>query len=355
MTSVQDLVELVDDAARTGSRILPVGGGTKPALSRPASDEIVALDMSGLRGIVEYDPAELTLTALAGTPVAEVAQALAQHGQHLPFDPPLASRGATLGGVVAAGTSGPSAFRHGGVRDFVIGVDFIDGRGRLVSGGGKVVKNAAGFDFPKLMVGSAGRLAVLVRVSFKVFPRPRATTTLAFPCATRSEALAAVAVIARGPLEADAVDVDVDGRLLVRLAGDPETLPARARRCAELVGRPAEAADDDEAWKLAESFGWVPDGATLVRVPLTARRVAALDAALAGVPVRLSLGANLAWIAWPASRALGELHTVLRTLGLAGCPLTGRPGPTVIGARSGGAFAERVRRALDPDRRFPED
>ena len=173
-------VEQVQEAVRaTGPemRVLPVAGGTKPGVSTPRGHDVQQLDLSGLSGVLEYDPAELTITALAGTPVREVDSALEEHGQHLPFDPPLMAAGATLGGVVATGASGAGAWRHGGVRDFIIGVRFVDGTGRLVAGGGKVVKNAAGFDLPKLMVGSAGRLGVIVQLSFKVFPRPIATTT----------------------------------------------------------------------------------------------------------------------------------------------------------------------------------
>ena len=241
MTLAVDSVEAVQEAVRAGPRVLPVGGGTKPALSTPPADDVIALDLSSLRGLVEYDPAELTLTALAGTPVADLDEALAVHGQHLPFDPPLSAAGATLGGVVAAGTSGPGAFRHGGVRDFVIGVRFVDGSGRLVAGGGKVVKNAAGFDLPKLLVGSMGRLGAIVQLSLKVFPRPRATTTLVFDLGGTEAALDAMARLGRGPLDLDALDLDPPARLLVRLGGDPDALPARAARLAETVpaaGRP---------------------------------------------------------------------------------------------------------------------
>ena len=153
------------------------GGGSKPGLSTPG-DDVTVLDMSGLRGVVEYEPNEFVFTALAGTPVAEVVAMLAEHGQYLPFDPPFAAAGATLGGAVASGLSGPGRYRYGGVRDFVIGVRFVDGLGQLVRGGGKVVKNAAGFDLPKLMVGSLGRLGALVELSFKVFPKPPAFATL---------------------------------------------------------------------------------------------------------------------------------------------------------------------------------
>lgn len=208
MTLALDTVEALQDVVREGPRVLPVGGGTKPALSDPPSGDVVSVDVSGLRGMLEYDPAELTFTALAGTPVAEIDAALGEHGQYLPFDPPLAAAGATLGGVVAAGTSGSNAFRHGGLRDFVIGVRFVDGTGRLVAGGGRVVKNAAGFDLPKLMVGSAGRLGVVVQLSLKVFPRPRATTTLSFALDSSQAALGVIAALGRSALDLDALDLE---------------------------------------------------------------------------------------------------------------------------------------------------
>ncbi len=154
---IEEVQEVVR-GAEPGMRLLPVAGGTKPALSSSSRADVQRLDVSELTGVLEYDPAELTLTALAATPLVEVQTALAEHGQHLPFDPPLAEAGATLGGVVATGAAGAGAWRNGGVRDFVIGVRFVDGTGRLITGGGKVVKNAAGFDLPKLMVGSIGRL-----------------------------------------------------------------------------------------------------------------------------------------------------------------------------------------------------
>ncbi len=360
MTHAVDTVQELQEAVRENPRVLPAGGGTKPALSTPPSEDVAALDVSGLRGILEYDPAELTFTARAGTPVAEVAEALAVHGQHLPFDPPLAAAGATLGGVVAAGTSGPGAFRHGGVRDFVIGVKLVEGTGRLVAGGGRVVKNAAGFDLPKLMVGSMGRLGVLVQLSLKVFPRPRATTTLVFDLGTTDRALAALAGLARGPLALDALDLHPPGRVLVRLGGSPEALDARAARLAAAPntgGAPPERLDGDaEAalWRDAAELAWLPPHSRAVRVGLTARAVPPLQDALtaAGASARYSLGANVAWVAWPDAAPLARLDTVLRELGLTGMALTGPPAPDLLGAGGGGAFAARIRAALDPHGRF---
>lgn len=235
MSVATDGVEALREAVREGPRVLPHGAGTKPALSTP-TDGAVAVDVSGLSEILEYDPAELTFTALAGTPVATVSAALAEHGQYLPFDPPLTAAGATLGGVVAAGTSGPNAFRHGGVRDFIIGVRFIDGTGTLVTGGGKVVKNAAGFDLPKLMIGSAGRLGVLVQLSFKVFPKPEATVTIVVDLGSAEAALERLAELGRGPSELDAADLRPPGTLVLRLGGARDSLSARADRLERALG-----------------------------------------------------------------------------------------------------------------------
>jgi glycolate oxidase FAD binding subunit len=352
-------VEDVQEAVRRGPRVLAVAGGTKPALCTPPDEDVVPLDVSGLRGIVEYDPAELTLTARPGTPVAEVASALADHGQYLPFDPPLAEAGATLGGAVAAGASGPGAFRHGGVRDFVIGVRLVEGTGRVVAGGGRVVKNAAGFDLPKLMVGSMGRLGVLVQLSLKVFPRPLASTTLVFELGAVPAALTALAALARGPLALDALDLHPPGRLLVRLGGAPEALEARAARLAAAVAGAAPAerlAGEPEAalWREAAELAWLPPRARAIRVGLTARAVPALEELLAeaGATARYSLGANVAWVAWPQEQQLDALDRGLRALTLTGMALTGPPAPALLGAGGGGPFAARIRSALDPHGRF---
>src|SRR5581483_4094672 len=168
--------ELVD-AICSAPRVIAGGAGTKPRLVSVGA-EVVRLSMTHLNGIIEYEPSEFTFTALAGTPLREIMAALAERGQYLPFDPMLAAAGATLGGTVAAGLSGPGRFRFGGLRDFILGVRFVDGMGRLLRMGGKVVKNAAGFDLPKFFVGSLGRFGVLVEVTFKVFPRTTSALTV---------------------------------------------------------------------------------------------------------------------------------------------------------------------------------
>jgi FAD/FMN-containing dehydrogenase len=143
------------------------------------------IGLGALTGLTAYDPAECVVTALAGTPVRHLADTLAAYGQYLPWDPPIAGDGATVGGMIASGLSGPGRYRYGGVRDFVIGARVVDGRGRLIASGGQVVKNAAGFLLHHALVGSAGRLGVIAEVSLKVFPRAEATRT-SWPAARRS-------------------------------------------------------------------------------------------------------------------------------------------------------------------------
>ena len=154
--SVGDLAALLPAHPRLRVR----GAGTKCALSGPIL-EAPTLDLTALSGIVEHTPEECTFTALAGTPVAEIERVLAAHGQYLPFDPPLAAAGATIGGTVAAGVNGSCRYRYGGIRDFIIGAQIVDGRGRTTRSGGKVVKNAAGFLLHQALVGSCGRLGIL--------------------------------------------------------------------------------------------------------------------------------------------------------------------------------------------------
>jgi glycolate oxidase len=351
---VDDAVRALQDAVREHARVLPRGGGSKPALSTPP-EGVTPLVVSGLRGIVDYDPEELTITALAGTPVRVVQAALAAHGQHLPFDPPLARAGATLGGVVASGTSGPGRYRHGGVRDFIIGARFVDGTGALVGGGGRVVKNAAGFDLPRLMVGSMGRLGVLVEVAFKVFPAPPAWGTLVAEAPDLAAALEAMRRAAASGLDVEALDLEPPGRLLVRLGGPQAGLEPRLERLRRAVGLPAEKAlgtREAALWDGARRLAWAPAAASVVRAATSPRAVARLDPELDGVPRRYSAGAAAAWIAWPPDCPLDALDALLREAGAGATRLTGPAGPVLLGATTGGAFAERVRQGLDPDGRF---
>jgi len=352
----------IDEArliVRQAVRLLPRGGGTKPALSTPTNGMDI-IDMTDLSGMLEYEPGEFTFTALAGTPVAQVAQILAEHGQYLPFDPLVVERGATLGGTVAANSSGPGRFHYGGLRDFLIGVRYIDSNGQLVRGGGKVVKNAAGFDLPKLMVGSLGGFGVLVELSFKVLPRPETFVTLRLELDDLAGALQAMGQASTARLDVDALDVipnDQGYELRVRLGGLQAALPARLERLHALFahrGMVVEAQDEASLWSAARELDWALPGGALVKAALTPERISRLESFLVGKPVlrRYSCGGQMAWLS--AEVSLKEINEWFKQLQINGTAFFGPSGWPRLGDFTGRPFYARVKDALDPRRHFME-
>lgn len=347
----------VQAMVRTHDHLHVRGGGTKNALSKPA-DGTTLLATSRLSGILEYEPGEFTFTARAGTPLNEIERALAEHGQYLPFDPPLARHGATLGGTIAAGLSGSGRQRYGGVRDFLIGVRFVDGQGQLVRGGGKVVKNAAGFDLPKLLIGSVGRLGVIVEASFKVFPQPQQYGTIRYAHTTIAAALEQVARLNRSAFDIEALDIAVeDGQPIsfVRQGGLASTLGARQTALREWLGGGdiLAASEDIALWQQASDFAWLPPGAALVKIPVTLNTIPHLDEFLAsaGVSRRYIAAGNLAWVSWPHD--LAELDAQLTQRDLGGLVVLGEATWPFLGARTGASVAARIKAVLDPQNRLP--
>jgi glycolate oxidase FAD binding subunit len=343
-------VAAIRDAVLSRRRVRVAGGGSKDALSAGAD-----LSLAAVRGVREYDPQEYTFTALAGTTVEEVSALLHEHGQYLPFDPPFAAAGATLGGTVASGLSGPGRFRFGGVRDFLLGVRFVSGDGELLTGGGKVVKNAAGFDLPKLMVGSLGRFGVMVEMTFKVFPRPEAYASLALDLPNLRDAAAAMHALAAARFDLTCLELEPPGRVTLRVGGTAQALPTRLERLRAFVAQGGEVrlGEDDEAlWRAAREFSWVPEGHALVKVALSPLAVVALEEALAGsgvwAPRRYGVGGNVAYLAWPDGVDLARLGAILEGLQLRALALRGRHHPALLGRRTANAFEERLARVLDP-------
>lgn len=203
------------DAAEAGKSLRIRGGGTKDFYGQSLQGEI--LDTTGYRGIVAYEPTELVVVVRAGTPLAELEAELFKQGQCLPFEPPHFGPVATVGGMVAAGLSGPRRSSVGAVRDYVLGVKMIDGKGELLSFGGQVMKNVAGYDVPRLMAGSLGTLGLLAEVALKVLPLPVAGMTLRFAL-SETEALQKLNDWGGKPLPI-AASVWHEGALTVRLAG----------------------------------------------------------------------------------------------------------------------------------------
>ena len=175
---LDDLIERIRAAHAEGSPLIIQGGGSKTFYGN--ADEGEVLSTRALAGVVEYEPKELVLTARTGTPLAEIETLLAEQNQMLAFEPPHFGGPATLGGCIATGLSGPRRPYAGAARDFVLGVRVIDGTGQPLRFGGQVIKNVAGYDVSRLMVGALGTLGLITEVSLKVLPKPATETTLQF-------------------------------------------------------------------------------------------------------------------------------------------------------------------------------
>ena len=178
--AVARLEERIRAAAADRTPLRIHGGGTKDFYGDALRGD--PLDLRDVRGIVSYAPNELVLTARAGTPLAEVEDALAAHGQMLAFEPPHHGEDATLGGVIASGFSGPRRPHAGAARDFVLGTRVVDGTGTSLAFGGQVIKNVAGFDVSRLMTGALGTLGAITEVSLKCLPKPKVETTRVVRC-----------------------------------------------------------------------------------------------------------------------------------------------------------------------------
>jgi glycolate oxidase FAD binding subunit len=234
------LAETIRDAAARKRALCVRGGGTKDFYGNVLHGE--PLSVSAYRGIVEYEPTELVITARAGTPLEEIEQVMRERGQMLGFEPPRFGATATLGGCVAAGLSGPRRPHAGAVRDLVLGVRMLDGRGADLRFGGKVMKNVAGYDVSRLMAGSLGTLGVLLEVSLKALPLPVAEVTLAREH-SQAEAIALMHEWAGRPLPISAT-CHVGSRLYVRLSG-----AAAAVRAARSAIGGEEATDGAAFWE----------------------------------------------------------------------------------------------------------
>ena len=324
---------------------------------RAPSRDTPTLDLAALAGIVEHTPEECTFTALAGTRISDIERLLAQHGQYLPFDPPLALAGATLGGTVAAGVNGSCRYRYGGARDFLIGARIVDGRGRLTRSGGKVVKNAAGFLLHQALVGSCGTLGILAELTFKVFPAAEAHATVRVDgCRPR----VGDGTHGHGP----------DGPLRSRsdrprAAWNPVAAARRVSRgarhaCGGVSSRrwadasEILAGDDDAAvWRDAREFAWAPRNTSLVRVPIA---VADAAAARCGV-VAIRCGAAIRRGRQPGARRMARTRwtrspTSCAALASRARCCSGTPGQPLHRRRDAQCLRGTPTRVMDPDARF---
>ena len=239
-------------AATADSTMLRIrGGGTKDFYGEPPQGEL--LDTSELAGITSYEPTELVVTVRAGTPLAELEAVLAEKGQCLPFEPPYfshaaTSASATVGGMVAAGLSGPARASVGAVRDYVLGATLINGRGDALTFGGQVMKNVAGYDVSRVLAGSMGTLGVITEVNLKVLPLVPAEATLKFEC-SQTDALRLLNEWGGRPLPLNAscwVEDGGVGTLFVRLRGAVAAVQAA---CAQMGGERQANAEVATDWQ----------------------------------------------------------------------------------------------------------
>jgi glycolate oxidase FAD binding subunit len=272
--ALSQIVERIRAAAAGATPLCIRGGGTKDFHGEVLQGEV--LSTAQLTGITSYEPSELVVTVRAGTPLAELEAALAEKGQCLPFEPPHFGNDGTVGGMVAAGLSGPARASVGAVRDYVLGATLVNGRGDVLSFGGQVMKNVAGYDVSRVLAGSLGTLGVIAEVSLKVLPVAPAEATLEFAC-SQADALRLLNEWGGRPLPLNASCWFEHGRagvLYLRLRGAVAAVEAA---CTHLGGERKDSARAAADWQALrdQQLPWFdtgdgPDALWRLSVPPTA-------------------------------------------------------------------------------------
>lgn len=288
-SSVDQLVAVLAVANEHGAAVIPWGGGWHMSLGNIPARCDLALRTSALDRVIEHEPADLTITVAAGITIGRLQSLLAEHGQFLPIDTPPE---ATIGGVLASGVSGPSRHAYGIPRDWLIGCRVAHADGSVSKGGGRVVKNVAGYDMPKLAVGSLGTLGVIVEATLKVAPLPAAQETLVVRC----ESVAAVADLIgaaddRG-LALRAVAIVDGAKAAFWLAGPGAAVERTARELRDLSrGSETERFEGDRssAWWAQLVDAYAPDGGIAIKVSLPPSAVAGYIERLTALAVEASL------------------------------------------------------------------
>ena len=352
--SIEALEAIISAAAASGSKLELRGGGSKVEVGAPRQAEII--DMTGFAGILDYDPAELVLTAGAGTPLAEIQAAVAERDQMLAFEPfdhgPMFGRpegAATIGGVLAAAVSGSRRLSRGPARDHLLGFRAVSGRGESFVGGGKVVKNVTGYDLSKVVTGSWGRLAALVEVTLKVLPRPQAVLSFAAPGLEPGAAVALMSQ-AMGSQAEVAAAAHAPGVTGIRLEGFGPSVEARSRLVQAMAPAARVLAEDEADGFWAGLRQPLPGAEVLWRISVPASRAPGVIQALGGDWL-MDWAGGLIWsscedavaVRQAAEAAGGHAMLIRATEAMrAQVPALHPPAPGVA------ALEERVRRAFDP-------
>ncbi len=359
--SLPDLASALRDAASSNRSITLGGAFSKNAMGGPIAEADVTISTACLNRVIEYDPRDLTVSVQAGMAYAELTRLLAEHRQMIPLDPPYAAQ-ATVGGVIATNGSGPRRRLYGSARDSVIGMKFITLDGETVGSGGMVVKNVAGLDMAKMMIGSLGTLAAVAVVNFKVQSMPEATGTFLLQSATGDEVFARRDAILKGVLQPGAIDIlspaaarllGRDGWILaVEAGGNPETVARYAR---ELDGfEPISGAASATWWEAIREFTPAflaahPDGA-VVRASATIQGARDVVRHL-DVPAVVRAGNGVCYL---YAQSVSQAADLLRGPGrrvIEFSPPQGKPDRELWPAPgSDFAIMERVKEMFDPAR-----
>lgn len=366
---VDGVREIVRSAARAGKTIVATGLGAHLDIGATSRRVDVLLDLGALDRIVDHEAADMTVTVQAGCSLARLDATLSAAGQWLPLDPPAFER-TTVGGLIAANLSGPLRASRGTVRDLLLGLRVVDATGALVTGGGKVVKNVAGYDLPKLHVGALGTLGVVVEATFKVQPRPEREVAAVFATATPADA-AAIALTVRDrfdPLWLEAGTLDDGVGAAVGIAGiAPEITAARETLDAIARERNVEPRWLDDGARLRRTLADFP-----VRQPATVLRASVLPSDVGATMARIRELAGdvpvLAHVSNGVVRAqLADAASVSRVLTELRRELAGRGGFVVVERASadvkagldvwadpgeGLALMRRVKETFDPHAMF---
>jgi len=247
--SPEELARRLADAGSGNLRITLIGNCTKERMAGPIAPSDITISTAGLNRILEYEPRDLTISVGAGISYCELARVLAGERQMIPLDPPFSER-ATMGGIVAANTSGPRRRLYGAARDMVIGMTFATLEGKLVRTGGMVVKNVAGLDMGKLMIGSFGTLAAIAILNFRVYPLPAASRTFVQDFDQIADVMTARDAILKSRLQPAAIDIvkTAEGyRLAVQAAGSPAVLDRYSRELPRM--RVLEPSAEQSLWR----------------------------------------------------------------------------------------------------------
>lgn len=294
-----------------------VAGATGPLAIRGGGTRLVpgmgdALSVAGLSGVDLYEPGALTLVAQAGTPVAEIEALLAGENQRLAFEPMdhralMGTNGVpTIGGVVAANVSGPRRIQVGACRDHLLGVRYVDGMGRVIRNGGRVMKNVTGYDLVKLMAGSWGTLGVLSQVSLKVLPRTETEATLCLRGSDAAGAVAALSAALGSPFEVSGAGFDPEAGALIRLEGFDTQVTYRSGRLRDLLGRFGEIEVENDPDRSAAIWAGLRDVAAFAgragdvwRLSVTPSEAPELGARLEAEGLLFDWGGGLIWALVP--------------------------------------------------------